>query len=253
MTEKERGDKTLEELRVAGQRIIVALDCDWESATRLAKALRGKVWGFKLGSEAVTQYGMNIVHALRRLEVKVMVDTELKSTPRTIGTTIHRLVFAGVEHLTLFCDNNDASLRTAIRVAGANRLVGTSVLSSLSDSDANELHQRDLVPILVDCAKRSISTGLINMTCPARLLQFLDEYPHIMATRRLDIFATGVRTESLFERDDHFQVATPADAIRAGAKFVIMGRPFTVTDNPLKVAEEVSEGIRFALLERDEL
>jgi orotidine-5'-phosphate decarboxylase len=57
----------------------------------------------------------------------------------------------------------------------------------------------------------------------------------------------------LFERDDHFQVATPADAIRAGAKFVIMGRPFTVTDNPLKVAEEVSEGIRFALLERDEL
>ncbi len=222
----------------AAQRILVALDVPTlPAALALVDQLRAYVGGFKVGLELCTSAGVPaVVKAISAAGGRVFLDLKFKDIPNTVASAVRALIAepAGlgrsIHMLNLHCDGGSAMLRAAAAIVRESTvsprplLLGVTVLTSI---DASTLHQELSVPLTVEAyvvqlAQLAQAAGLDGVVAS----------PHEVAAIKqacgpdFVIVTPGVRPEWAAVGDQR-RVMTPAEAIRAGADYLVIGRPIT--------------------------
>lgn len=216
-------------------RIIVALDTDTRAtALSLTRQLRGQVGVFKIGSQLFTAEGPELVREIIEMGEKVFLDLKFHDIPNTVTQVVAVAASMGVSMLTLHTLGGLSMLEAAARqvresLIPAKRplLIGVTVLTSMSDSDLEEVGVSAKAEAqVVRLAGLALKAGLDGVVAsPNELLQLREQYG-----QALKLIIPGVRPPGSSSHDQA-RTATPAEAIRAGADYLVIGRPITASSD----------------------
>ena len=227
--------------RAGADRLIVALDAPTASqALAMARRLRGLVPTVKVGSVLFTAAGPSVVARLRALRFRVMLDLKFFDIPNTVEQSIRSAVRHRVFMLTVHASGTGEMLRAAVLGARAEArhlgvprqlVLGVTVLTSMAGGNRSRMTAEVLR--LARAAKLAGCDGVVASAHEAALLRR-------RLGRRLKIVCPGIRPRG-GPRGDQRRVATPGDAVRAGADFLVVGRPVTTSRNPHRAVQILCE------------
>jgi orotidine-5'-phosphate decarboxylase len=228
-------------------RILVALDVDSRAkALALADALRGSVAGFKIGKQLFTAEGPDIVRALTARGDQVFLDLKFHDIPNTVAGAVDSAVATGAWMVNVHASGGSAMMRAAAGAAraaaartGAARplVIGVTVLTSLDDAALAEVGTpRGVMEQVVRLATLARAAGLDGVVASPQ------EIGAIRAACGPDfvIVTPGIRPSGTQGQDDQARTLTPAEAVAAGATYLVIGRPITAADNPRAAAEAIA-------------
>lgn len=246
-TESQKTAKA-EPLELARQRLIVALDVpDSKSAMRLVAELEGTCSWFKVGLELFVAAGPAILEPIVARGHSVFLDLKLHDIPNTVAGAVRSAAELGVRMLTVHAGGGPAMLAAAkdslARVANPPELLAVTVLTSM---DAEQMHA-----VGVDRAPSDQVETLAKMGLGAGLRGFVCSPQEVEAVRRLTgpegiLVIPGIRPAGAAIGDQK-RVAGPADALRLGASYLVVGRPITQAGDPAKAAMAILEEMAEAL------
>ena len=220
--------------------IIIALDVeDARQAQALVRRLGHTVAFYKVGLELFTAEGMPFVRELLAEGKSVFLDLKLYDIGETVKRTVARVAESGVHLLTVHAMG--AVMRAALEGRGNSslRLLGVTVLTSFDQNDLEENGYRSSVADLVDLrARNSMKAGIDGVICSAldaaRVRAIIGAGPLIITP--------GVRSRSA-DIGDQKRIATPEDAMRDGADYLVIGRQVTRATDPAGEAQRILEAI----------
>ncbi len=200
---------------------------------------------FKVGSQLFTSEGPRAVEKLAGLGFGIFLDLKFHDIPNTVGHAVAAAArLPGVRLMTLHAAAGLAALRAAREAVGNRKtrpsLLGVTVLTSF---DLETLRQ-----IGIEGTLESRVLALAQMAKDAGLDGVVTSAYEAPAVRRefgpsFKILVPGVRPASA-DVNDQSRVATPGDAVRAGADYLVVGRPITAAKNPqqaaLAIVKEIS-------------
>lgn len=226
-------------------RLIIALDVDSATqAQQIVQSVGESASTFKVGKQLFTAEGPQIVRDLVAAGKKVFLDLKFHDIPNTVTSAVKQAVQLRVAMLTVHASGGSKMLKAAADAAGDKTLVlAVTVLTSLSDDDLSEIgiagNVQAQVLRLAGLARASGIRGLVASAHEARELR--RELGEGFA-----IVTPGVRPSGT-EKGDQARVVTPADALRAGASHIVVGRPITEAKNPALAARAILEELEGAL------
>jgi orotidine-5'-phosphate decarboxylase len=217
--------------RVSGPRIIVALDfAAPEDALALAQRLPPAHCRLKVGKELFTRGGPQLVRALVAGGHEVFLDLKFHDIPNTVAGACRAAADLGVWMVNVHAGGGPGMLAAAREALppGGPLLIAVTVLTSLTAADLNAVGV-DASPEaqVLRLAALTHAAGLDGVVCSAREAKALRQ----AFGPRFCLVTPGVRPAGA-ARDDQQRVMTPAEAIRAGADYLVVGRPVTKSDNP---------------------
>ena len=233
------------------RRLFVALDtADLERAVALAEALGGAVGGIKIGLELYSSRGVEGARRLAELGIPVFLDLKLHDIPNTVASAVRAVLPLQPFMLTVHASGGPAMLRAAAAAAGEAgegrpRLMAVTVLTSLDDEDLARVGQAGPVTEqALRLATLARDAGIDGAVCAPLEVALL--------RRRLGaeftLVVPGIRPAWVVpasERtDDQKRTMSPAEAIAAGADYLVIGRPITLARSPreaaLRIAAEIA-------------
>ncbi|HEU5323399.1 MAG TPA: orotidine-5'-phosphate decarboxylase [Methylomirabilota bacterium] len=229
------------------QRLLVALDVDSvKEADALLERLAGRVGGCKIGSQLFTAAGPAAVETALKRGVRVFLDLKYHDIPNTVAGAVREATRLGVFMLNVHASGGLAMLRAgaeaAAKAAAEFRVarplcVGVTVLTSL---DRRALETEVGVPASVEAhvlrlAELARAAGLDGCVASPREIGLL----RVALGPRWVIVTPGIRPAS--RGDDQVRVAAPAAALRAGADYLVVGRPVTAAPDPAAAAAAIVE------------
>ncbi len=225
------------------QRILCAIDTtELDRATALAEALVGQVGAVKLGKEFFTAHGPEGVARIKATGQRVFLDLKYHDIPNTVAGAVRAATGLGCFLLTVHASGGAAMLRAAVEgrgAAGTPRLLAVTVLTSLSDADLDAVGQNTPV------AEQVLRLGRLARGAG---IDGLVASPHEVAPLRAALgpdcllVVPGVRP-AWAGADDQKRIMTPAAAVRAGADYLVIGRPITRADDPADAARRIAAEI----------
>ncbi len=223
--------------------IIVALDFESaEEASALVERLGTRIDFYKVGMELYAAAGMPFVKDLRAQGKRVFLDMKFYDIPETVRRAVCQVARSGVQFLTVH--GSDAVMRAAVEGrAGSNlKLLAVTVLTSFDRQDLEDLGYpcapADLVDLRVRKGLAAGVDGFVASPLDAARLRQIAGSGAILVT-------PGVRSAGS-DKGDQKRVATPAEAIRDGADFVVMGRQITRAPDPVTEVQRVLDEIASA-------
>ncbi len=233
--------------RLVTNRILVALDVETrEEACRLADALRGSVGGFKIGSRLFTAEGPSMVRTLTDRGDRVFLDLKFHDIPHTVATAVAAATGLGVWMLNVHASGGTAMMRAArdaVHEAAAAHnvrpplLVAVTVLTSMSQAVLRDTGVGiDLNDQVLRLAELTQHAGLDGVVASPR------ETPAIRARCGADfvIVTPGIRGGAAASgKDDQERTMSPAEAVDAGASYLVVGRPIIAAQNPRQAADAI--------------
>ncbi len=217
------------------QRLIVALDtAERQTALRWASAVAPHCGLVKLGLAYFAGQGPAGVAAIGG--VPVFLDLKLHDIPATVAAAVRALAPLAPAMLTLHAGGGPAMIAAARRAAGESgmrtKLLAVTVLTSLDDADLNSLGVPDgAAAQVVRLAGLALEAGADGLVCSAREVASL--------RRRFGpapvLVTPGIR-EPGAAAQDQARVMSPAEAVAAGADYLVVGRPVTQAADPAVAA-----------------
>jgi orotidine-5'-phosphate decarboxylase len=228
-------------------RIIIALDVDSRAAAlNLIRQLKRQVGMFKIGSQLFTAEGPQMVREIIEMGEKVFLDLKFHDIPNTVTQAISVAASMGVSMLTLhtlggtsMLESAAGRVREALIPAKRPMLLGVTVLTSLSDTDLEEIGISATAETqVVRLAGLALKAGLDGVVAsPKELPQLRERFGEA-----LKLVIPGVRPPESSSHDQS-RTATPAEAIRAGADYLVIGRPITASSDPPGSVQRIIEMI----------
>ncbi len=231
------------------QRLIIAADFGNQnsddaikSTISLAKSVKGS--GVILKSNAVLRAaGYSLIDQVRDLGLGFFADLKLSDIPNTLESDGRFLQEKKPELLTAMASTGSKGLSALVDEIPDTEVLGVTFLTSLKDEDAQELHGRSNAEETVDALARIAQRGRVGGLILSPL-----ELPIVRNRSGLTFNTPGIRPAySLVEGDDQSRVTTPADAIKAGATRIVVGRPITQSDDPQGAIEKILNEIQDAV------
>jgi orotidine-5'-phosphate decarboxylase len=229
--------------------LLVALDVDSGArALELAQGLRDLAAGFKVGSRLFTVEGPDLVRRLVASGAPVFLDLKFHDIPNTVAQAVEAAVSTGVWMLTLHASGGVPMMQAAARAAtetaareGRRRpmVVGVTVLTSMDDATLATIGvKRPLLDQVVTLARMAQDAGLDGVVASPL---------EISAIRgacgpEFAIVTPGIRGASAgTAKNDQSRTMGPAEAIKAGASYIVVGRPIIAATDPRAVAAAIVE------------
>jgi orotidine-5'-phosphate decarboxylase len=221
--------------------IIVALDVESAAEARaLVARLGGSVSFYKVGMELYAAAGMDFVRELLGQGKDVFLDLKFYDIPETVKRAVAQVARTGVRFLTVHAVGSVMRAAAEGRAAADLKLLAVTVLTSFSRADLDDLgyacEVSDLVTRRARQAMAAGMDGIVASPLEAAALRRIVGPTAILVT-------PGVRSAGA-GRGDQKRVATPAEAIRDGADYLVMGRQITRAADPAgelaRVLEEIA-------------
>jgi orotidine-5'-phosphate decarboxylase len=237
-----------EAMEKARQRLIVALDVpDAGLAMHLVTALEGTVRWYKVGLELFVAAGPAIVESIVGRGHNIFLDLKLHDIPNTVAGAVRSAARLGARMLTLHAFGGPAMLAAAEAaldgVANPPELLAVTVLTSM---DATQLQATGVDRPPAGQVELLVKTGLA-----AVIRGFVCSPQEVAAVRGLTgpkgvLVIPGIRPAGAAIGDQK-RVAGPAEALRLGASYLVVGRPITQAPNPIEAARAILEEMAEAL------
>lgn len=215
--------------------VVLALDvAEWERLEGLADMMRGEVRTVKLGLEAYTRFGPSVFRVMKEKGFRVFADLKLHDIPNTVGGAVAALVEWGVDMFTVHVSGGRRMLEAAVEAARAGTpaplVLGVTVLTSLDQEALAEMGWNTWVEdTVLKLARLGLSCGLDGLVCSPRELFILRRE----LGKEPILVTPGIRMEG-GEIHDQARTATPREALRAGADYLVVGRAVTGHPHPLE-------------------
>jgi orotidine-5'-phosphate decarboxylase len=235
-------------MRSGKARIIFPLDvASLTAAEAYVEMLKDAVGMFKVGLELFITAGPAIMTAIRRQSsAGIFLDLKLHDIPATVQRAMARVVDLGVAMATVHCGENTAMLEAAVDGAqGKVALLGVTVLTSVSAGDVAQAgyqsaYADDLSALVMKRAAMAQAAGFAGVICSgleaARIKQAFGE-AFLSVT-------PGIRPAwEKVKMGDQKRVLTPAQAIREGADYLVIGRPIRDAADPRQAALDIAAEI----------
>jgi orotidine-5'-phosphate decarboxylase len=222
------------------EKLIVALDVSSAAAAqKIVTAVGDSALTYKVGMQLYTAEGPTIVRQLLASGRRVFLDLKFHDIPNTVGSAVKEAAKLGVSMLTVHAAGGGKMLQAAVEAARAANpallVLGVTVLTSLENADLDKIGVRGNV---LDESLRLAALALAN-GCKGIVTS-----PREASTLRADlgddfaIVTPGVRPAGA-SHADQARVATPAEAIAAGASHIVVGRPITEAADPAAEARAI--------------
>ena len=211
--------------------VIVALDFPrGDEALSLVDDLGEAGTFYKVGLQLYTAEGPSVVQALKDRGKRVFLDLKLHDIPNTVASGVRVASQLGVDFLTLHIVGGRAMLEAARDAAGETRLLGVTVLTSLSAADLEVTWGRNNPSVVEEVGR------LADLAAQYRIHGVVAS-PHEASSVRSRVgseflvVTPGIRPAGV-GHDDQQRVATPSAAIAAGADYLVVGRSITRASDP---------------------
>jgi orotidine-5'-phosphate decarboxylase len=220
--------------------LIVALDLpSADAALGLVKRLGDDVDFYKIGSPLFTLTGPAIVRELRQLGKRVFLDLKYHDIPHTVAAAVRSAAQLGVDLLTVHVSGGVSMMQQALAAAGDEgpRLLGVTVLTSFTTSDVEQVWEKPVHSVHEEVgrlARLAAEAGLHGVVASPLEVEYLKRHHG----RGFLVVAPGIRPAG-HAVGDQARVATPAQAARAGADYLVVGRPVLQAPDPREVVAAI--------------
>jgi orotidine-5'-phosphate decarboxylase len=232
-----------------GNRLLVALDVDGaDRALAISGQLRGIAGGLKVGSRLFTMAGPDLVRRLVDSGAPVFLDLKFHDIPNTVAQAVDAAVRTGAWMITVHASGGAAMMQAAARAAaeaagatGAQPplVIGVTVLTSMDEEMLKQTGvTRPLADHVLTLARMAQTAGLDGVVASPQ---------ETNAIRRacgpdFVIVTPGIRGASAGqETNDQSRTLGPADAVNAGATYIVVGRPIIGAPDPAAAARSIVE------------
>lgn len=239
--------------------LIVALDLNHlDKIKSLVEKLKGRVQYYKVGPIPFTYFGPDLVKYLKGQGLKVMLDLKYHDIPNIVARACEGAMELGVDLLTLHTSGgflmmeetvNATLMLSNIKKAPRPKLLGITVLTSLDEAYFKDLFgdfKRTLEEQVVFLAQLAQSAGLDGVVASPREISVIRKNCKGCG-KDFCIVTPGIRSEGE-EADDQARTMTAREAMKAGANYVVVGRPIVKAPDPVRAAEkiikEIEDGLR---------
>lgn len=236
--------------------LIVALDFDsLSSAVKFAKQVADVVGMFKIGSQLFTAAGPQAVREVAALGCGIFLDLKFHDIPNTVaGAVLSATAMPGLQLVNVHALGGTAMLEAAAQAVSAGvpmgedrpRLLAVTILTSMDHKTMKSVGIGGLPKQrVVKLAKLAKSAGVDGVVASVQEVRTIRK----ACGREFLIVTPGVRLAEKMtksSRDDQARTSTPAEAIRAGADFIVVGRPILTAGNPREAAQSMVEEIAAA-------
>ncbi len=225
----------------AKDRIIVALDVsNAYELSKLVGQLAPHVGLFKIGLELITAIGgPAAVQAVHAAGGRVMYDAKFYDIPNTMAGAVRAAAAMGIELFTVHASNSSAALVAAAEAKGAAKMLGVTVLTSMSEADSRDTFALAPINAVHKFCRRARAAGADGVVCSPQELE-------IISDRQCLKVIPGIRPEWAAANDQK-RVMTPGEAIKAGADYLVIGRPIlkpqAAIGSPVEAAKRIADEI----------
>ena len=234
--------------------LLVALDVEsGERAMQLVTALRGLAGGYKIGNRLFTTEGPALVRRITDAGSRVFLDLKYHDIPNTVEQAVEAAVGTGAWMINVHASGGTAMMQAAARAARdtaaklarpAPLMIGVTVLTSMDQEALRAVGvERPVIDQVLALARMTKEAGLQGVVASAQ------ETPEIRRACGPDfrIVTPGIRGASAgSERNDQSRTMGPADAIKAGANYIVVGRPIIGAPDPRAAADAIADELAHA-------
>ena len=235
-------------------KLLVALDVEsGDRAMQLVTALRGLAGGFKIGNRLFTSEGPALVRRIADAGSRVFLDLKYHDIPNTVEQAVEAAVATGAWMINVHASGGTAMMAAAARAARdtsaklgrpAPLMIGVTVLTSMDQDALRAIGvERPVLDQVIALARLTQQAGLHGVVASAQ------ETPAIRQAcgPQFQIVTPGIRGASAgTERNDQSRTMGPAEAIRAGASYIVVGRPIIAAPDPRAPAAAIAEELAHA-------
>ncbi|MBW1706654.1 MAG: orotidine-5'-phosphate decarboxylase [Deltaproteobacteria bacterium] len=228
--------------------IVFPLDLpNYDEAMSYVDRLRDHIGLFKVGLELFISQGPDILKSIRDAGgAGIFLDLKLHDIPATVQRAFMAASVHGPEFVTVHCDEGEEILRSvAENNPSGTKILAITVLTSLSQEKLEilgyaEKYTEDLSALVLQKARIAKAAGCHGVVCSGLEVAMVKRElgPEFIAV------TPGIRPAwSVVDRDDQKRIVTPADAVRNGSDYVVIGRPIRDAKDPADAAKRVGEEI----------
>jgi orotidine-5'-phosphate decarboxylase len=235
-------------------KLLVALDVEsGERAMHLVDALRGLAGGFKIGNRLFTSEGPALVRRIADAGSRVFLDLKYHDIPNTVEQAVEAAVGTGAWMINVHASGGTAMMQAAARAAretsarlgrSAPLLIGVTVLTSLDQEALRAVGvERPVLDQVIALARLTRQAGLQGVVASAQETAAIRQ----ACGPEFQIVTPGIRGAAAgTERNDQSRTMGPAEAIRAGASYIVVGRPIIAAPDPRAAAGAIVEELAHA-------
>lgn len=234
------------------RRIVLAADeLSIEQLLALMKLLGSRLYAVKIHN-LFDAYGNRVIDWLRNYDAKIWVDAKLHDIPNTVAHRAAAIKAAGADILTVHASGGIDMMKAA-KDHGPNEVYGVTVLTSLDEIAVKAMYSASVSEVVNNLFDLVVMTGLNGVVCSPKEVATLYARAQRLAGCNDDpwtkFVVPGIRQVDA-HMDDQARTATPGQAILNGASLLVVGRPITKAEDPLKAFEQIEREIEMALSEQ---
>lgn len=225
--------------------LIVALDVDTEQeATAMARLLSPSVRGFKVGLQLLMGTGPGVIESIAALGQPIFADAKLHDIPNTVYQAAHALGARGSRWVTVHTLGGPEMIRAAVDGLndGSDGKGGVLAVTILTSIDLGSMAQLGISGTIDDrvslYSAMAAQAGAEGVVCSAHECAIVRK-----VAPDITVFTPGIRSQGQ-PSHDQARVASPLEALSAGADFLVVGRAVTDADDPVGAAEAMLSEIR---------
>ncbi len=231
------------------ERLIFALDVEhFAEAQKLVGLLKGHVGLFKVGKQLFTHSGPKVINMIRNKGERVFLDLKFHDIPNTVAKAGEEATKLGSTMFTVHSMGGYEMMKGAVESSrnAAKQLntpkpfiLAVTILTSMDETILEEVGiKTPLEEQVVRLARLAKRAGVSGVVASPREISLIRDH----CGSDFLIVTPGVRPASV-AKDDQKRTLTPGEAIRAGANYIVVGRPIKEADNPVRAADEIVEEI----------
>ena len=234
--------------------LLVALDVEsGERAMQVVTMLRGLAGGFKIGNRLFTTEGPALVRRIVDAGSRVFLDLKYHDIPNTVAQAVEAAAATGAWMINVHASGGTAMMEAAARAARetssrlgrpAPLMIGVTVLTSMDQQALRAIGvERSVLDQVIALARLTQQAGLQGVVASAQ------ETPAIRQAcgPEFQIVTPGIRGASAgTELNDQSRTMGPAEAVRAGASYIVIGRPIIGASDPRAAAAAIVDELAHA-------
>ncbi len=219
-------------------------------AARYIDLLSDKVGMFKVGLELFINTGPEIVRMIQLAgPAEIFLDLKFHDIPATVERATAQAAELGVRFLTVHCGETPRMLAAAV-AGGGDRvgILGVTVLTSVSPEEIaaagfKDAFTSDMTVLVKKRARMAKAAGCAGVVCSGREVKMIKEN----FGKNFYAVTPGIRPAWQAADDDQRRIVTPADAIKNGSDYLVIGRPIRDAEDPRAAAKRIADEIDGAL------